>query len=113
MRPDEWGRCAPFLLPAIERGGEGVSIEDLRQMVDAGRAGLIPGERSAAIVQVAKTFHTWLAGGDLGELRRMEAAASDWARANGCSRMTIRGRKGWERALPGYRPQLLLVKDLA
>jgi hypothetical protein len=110
----EWARCAPWLKPALDRADEGLSLEDVRRMVETGRAGLLPGQKSAAVIRVQKVFHTWLAGGDLSELLHMEEIATGWARDQGCERMTLIGRKGWARVLAsrGYVRDELLVKDL-
>jgi hypothetical protein len=106
---DEFARCRPWLARAVQ-GPK--TIEDAQAAVLEGRALLWPGAKSAAVTEFNKDLHIWLAGGDLGELKRMEQSAEAHAREWGCDRMTIIGRKGWERALPGYRRVTLLVKDL-
>lgn len=114
MTDEEWARAVPHLGPALERAGEGYSPADVRQMIEAGRAGLVMGTKSATVIRIQKAFHIWLAGGDMPELLQMEEIASDSARAQGCERMTLIGRRGWERALAprGYVREELLVKDL-
>jgi hypothetical protein len=44
-------------------------------------------------------MHIFLAGGDLDELRGMVPMFCSWARFNKCSKVTLCGRRGWERAL--------------
>lgn len=115
MRPDEWGRCAPWLKAALDRGGtQGFTLDEVKQRVAEGRALFWPGHNSAGVSEVTRDFHIWLFGGELSEMWAMERDVSDWARAHGLSRVTIKGRKGWERVLAplGYRPQTLLVKEL-
>lgn len=99
----------------MDRGGtQGFTLGEVRQRVAEERALFWPGERSAGISEVTRDFHIWLFGGELSEMYAMERAVSDWARANGCGRVTIAGRKGWERVMAplGYRTKTLLVKDL-
>lgn len=115
MIDEEWDRCSPWLRTALERGGtEGFSLSDARAAVDEGRAQFWPGHESAGVSEVTRDFHIWLFGGRLSEMWAMERAVSDWARAQGCSRITIKGRKGWERVMAplGYRAKTVLVKDL-
>lgn len=45
----------------------------------------------------------WLAGGDLGELSKIEPRIAEWGRRNGCEYALIGGRDGWVRKLAGYR----------
>jgi hypothetical protein len=57
----------------------------------------------------------WLAGGDMAELTtEMLPQVEAWAKANGCTRMEIVGRKGWKRVLPEYSepPQTVLQKNI-
>ena len=58
----------------------------------------------------------WLAGGDLQELKTMLAPIEQWAREQGCERITLAGRRGWERTFmreAGYTPQWsVMAKEL-
>lgn len=115
MIEEEWARAVPILQGALERGGtQGFSLAEVREAVEAGRAQFWPGRRSAGVSEVTRDFHIWLFGGQLSEMWAMERAVSEWARAQGCGRITIKGRKGWERVMAplGYRTKTLLVKDL-
>jgi hypothetical protein len=104
-----WARARPLLARAA-RGPRG--LEAAERAVAEGRAWLWPGRRSAAVSEVTRDFHIWLAGGELAELLEMERSACAWARALGCDRMTLIGRRGWSRVLKDYRTETLLVKDL-
>jgi hypothetical protein len=110
----EWARCAPWLQAALDKGDETFSLSDVRKLVDEGRAQFWPGRESAGVSDVVPDFHIWLFGGRLSEMWAMERACSDWARAQGCRRVTIKGRPGWSRVLKplGYREETALVKDL-
>lgn len=112
----EWRRCASWLVPALDGSH---SFDDVWRGVLAGEFHFWPGERSAAVCEVVehprrRDYHVWLAGGDIRELTKMERSASAFARAIGCDRITLQGRKGWARALKDYRPApLALSKDLS
>lgn len=110
-----WRRCAPFLAPALDGSH---TLDDIWAGVASGEFHFWPGRRSAAVGELVqhprrRDYHVWLAGGDLRELIEMERSASAFARALGCDRITLHGRKGWARALKDYRPAwLALSKDL-
>jgi len=40
-----------------------------------------------------------LAGGDMQEIVNMDESATKFAKANGCSALTIAGRRGWKKVL--------------
>lgn len=92
--------------------GDKLPMDRVLSALERHDAHLWPGERSAAVCEPVKAYHVWLAGGDLRELLSMERAASEWATAQGFDRMTIRGRPGWARVLPGYQRETMLVKRL-
>lgn len=112
MIPEElWERSRPHLEAAMARGDK-LPLDVVRGALERHDAHLWPGERSAAVCEPVKAYHVWLAGGDLRELLAMEQRASAWAQAHGFDRMTIVGRPGWARALPGYAYETALVKRL-
>lgn len=106
-----------LLLPALKHTEAGTSLDDVRAAIGEGRALLWPGSKSVAVTSEyhGNEFVIWLAGGDMGELFEMEAAARRFATERGFNRMVVEdGRKGWGRALVklGYRPVRQMVKDL-
>jgi len=46
-----------------------------------------------------------------GQIQEVHAAIERWAREIGCTRLRIKGRKGWLRMLDGY--EMILEKELA
>lgn len=112
----EWERCRPYLEAALRRGGRhsGDNIEAVKADVYSGRAHLWPGRESAVVTCFSRDLHFWLAGGSLPELIKGHADAEHFARLNGCERMTMIGRPGWERVMAplGYKPLVVLAKDL-
>lgn len=116
----EWERCRGWVEAALKHAGGSHTIEDVLALIEAGRALLLAGERSAMVCEVQtfprlKSFHIWLAGGDLEELRTSQPMLEEYARRFGCSRISITGRRGWVRAVAdlGYREKFTtVVKEL-
>jgi hypothetical protein len=99
----EWKRCRHWIEAALVRVTTH-TIEDVEIGLVKGIYVFWPASRSAAITEIhdyprAKHMHLFLAGGDLDELRSMVPMWQSWARFNGCSKVTLVGRRGWERAL--------------
>jgi len=114
-------RSGPWLDAALAHAGRTHALEDVWAMVDAGEARAWLGARAAMVTVVEddpreRRLLIWLAGGDLAELvGRLRPAAERWARTQGCRRMLIIGRPGWERALApeGYAPLArIMAKEL-
>jgi len=103
-----WARARPFIEPAIPELKGTHTIDDVTLMLGAGMLRLWLWPRSALLTEITltprvKALNCFLGGGDLDELRRMEAEQLvPFAKANGCNRITGGGRKGWKRVLPGY-----------
>lgn len=67
---------------------------------------LIVGQNCAMVFEVIvyprlKVLHGFLCGGDLEELKSFDPKLQELKRALGCQKISIAGRKGWERALRG------------
>lgn len=59
------------------------------------------------------TRTVWVAAGDMKAVREMVPVAEERARADGKKRMVYAGRKGWARAMPDYRVEMVIgVKEL-
>lgn len=117
----EWDRCAPWIEAALEHSGGSHGIEDVRALCEAGEARFIPGERSAAVVEIytypkLKRLHLWLNGGDMDELVNvLLPIAEAWGRSEGCTQVTTAGRPGWDRVMArhGFHPAArICIKEL-
>jgi hypothetical protein len=100
----DWARCSPFIEAALAYADGAYAIEDVAAAVEAGEMGLLAGERSALVFEVApfprlRALNVVFAGGDLDEIRAMDPALVAIARGHGCSRIYLTGRLGWLRAL--------------
>lgn len=97
------------------------ALADVWDMVASGQARFWPGAGAAMVTLMEedpgeRRLLIWLAGGDLNELvGRLRPAAEHWARGQGCRRVLVIGRPGWERALApeGYAPLArIIAKEL-
>lgn len=115
-----WVRCEEYIQRAVDRTNGAVSIDYVWNQVIGGGAQFWPGAHGAVVTKIEQhpsgmnVALGWLAGGDdMDELKDIEARISKWAKDMGCARFEIIGRRGWLRALKGYREgDTLLVKDL-
>lgn len=107
----QWARCRHWIEAAAAEGPGLENMEDVERQVEAGRLCFFPGESCAALVEIAhfgghRVGIIIYAGGDKDELlNKLEPIMAEYARLQGCDRMMIMGRKGWERACAplGYR----------
>jgi hypothetical protein len=107
----EWTRCRHFIESALARSPGFENIADIERGIAEGRYQFWPGEKCAAITEIAdfaraKMLVVLHGGGDLAELiDRLEPALCAFARAAGCDGIMGLGRKGWERVCEkrGYR----------
>lgn len=108
----EWERCKPWIEAALEYDGGFYKIEHVREEIEAKRALLWVGKKSAVVCQLwhfptGTALHYWLAGGDLDELLNdMRPVIEQRAKDAGCVSIILAGRRGWERAMKplGYLP---------
>jgi hypothetical protein len=111
----EWERCRGYIEDALALITTH-TIEDVEQGIVAGKYVFWPASKSAAITEIhefprVKHMHIFLAGGDLDELRGMVPMWQSWARFNKCAKVTLCGRRGWERALKqqGWKADLVAL----
>jgi hypothetical protein len=79
------------------------------ELIASGRAYFFPLPNAAVILEInrartqLRSCHWWLAGGDLDEIVAFQPQVEAFARAHGCTRITISGRRGWLKAFTGFR----------
>ncbi len=113
----QFDRCAPWLQTALDRDIGTHEIDDVWRFIEAGKAQLWPGEKSAVVT--ALEYHPrkvvlryWLCGGDLEDCLKLEPGIEEWAKSAGAKTVVIGGRAGWLKALKGYRKAgVYLAKD--
>jgi hypothetical protein len=106
---------------ALEYSGGTHNFEDITQMVEKQQLQLWPAKDSVVLTEIIvyprlKNLHYFLAGGDLDELSRMRPLIESWGKSLGCTRVTLAGRRGWQKSFlkdEGYSPQWsVLAKEL-
>ncbi|WP_421782607.1 hypothetical protein [Kiloniella litopenaei] len=114
----QWERVKGYLQPALDRGGNTHTTDDIRAGVISGLYQLWVGDKSAAVSRIEsfpayKICRVFLAGGDLGELKKIEREITSFAKHHDCRALQIIGRPGWERALENYKKAyVVLNKEL-
>lgn len=105
----EFLRCRPWIEAALKRDVIAThDAEDVWELIKAGHAQLWPTPNSVVVTKIdaypkARVLTFWVAGGKLKEIRFTEAQVYAWARVAGCTFAAIAGRRGWARALKGYK----------
>ena len=109
-------RCEKWIQDALDVGG---NTHDFRHIVDSvisGHMQLWAGEKGCAVTEIVvypnkKVLHVFLAGGEMQQITDMEEDAVKWAKAQGCSGMTLAGRFGWKKVLKdyGWKPAMLVL----
>jgi len=117
----DWERCRPWIEAALPYTGGTHTIQDIEAELRCGQLALISGEKSAMLCEIRnyprlRALHIFLAGGDLTELKSFNAIVDSAACVTGCTRITLAGRPGWQRALKefGYEPKwTVLSKEIS
>jgi hypothetical protein len=117
-KSEAWAKARGFLKEAIAACDGTYSEDDILKAVLDGRYALFLGERSAMVCSFEnfprmKVIHGFLAGGELEEVKAMEADISEQAGRNGFQRVELSGRRGFLKVFPGYRELCTtIIKDL-
>jgi hypothetical protein len=101
---NEMERCRPWIEDALQYCGGTHNFEDVADAVNRGDMQLWPADRGCLVTSIVvyprrTLLHIFLAGGELDQLKEMQPAVIEWAKAQGCDGGTINGRLGWVRAL--------------
>jgi hypothetical protein len=117
----EFGRCQKWLEDALEYNMTGQTLDDVKAGLATGEYILWPGHKCALVTEhyearQGKFLNFFLAAGDLDELATMVPRIESWAKDQGVKRITLFGRRGWERTFlrdSGYRPHwVVMTKDI-
>lgn len=112
--------CRPWIEDALEYSGGTHTFEDVKERILDSRLQIWPAKRGCAVTEIViyprkKVLHVFLAGGEMDQIIDMIDSAVAWSKTQGCTSMTIAGRRGWERVLAkyGYKPVMtVLEKEL-
>ena len=99
-------RCRKWIEDALAYSGleETHTFTDICKGVLNGNLHLWHGDNGCAVTEfvvypMSKCLHVFLAGGDMQQILDFEESATVWGKAQGCTQMTIAGRKGWSKVL--------------
>ena len=98
---EAWTKAARHLDAALARGGRTHGLADVEALVRRGAAQLWAGPNSAVVTLVEndpleRRLLVWLAGGELRELTEAVLPNVEaWGRTQGCRRLLVIGRAGW------------------
>ena len=117
---DELIRCKPWLEAALELSGGTHTLDDVVQAIIKGEMQFWPAPKGCAVTEIVnyprkKVLHIFLAGGEMEQIIDMDDSAVEFAKMNGCTGMSIAGRRGWKRVLKdkGYEETFtVLGKDI-
>lgn len=118
---DELERCRPWIEDALAYNQTGMTIDDVVFGLSTGEYRLWPGDRCAVVTEhytgrTGKHLNFFLAGGDINELESMLPVIEAQARAEGVVRITLYGRRGWQRSFlknSGYQTHwVVMTKEL-
>ena len=105
---DKWRHCAPFINAALAYSGHSHTLDDIAEVVRKGDAQFWHAQDAGLVTEIIeyprrRTLRFWLAGGDLNTLKDVEKDAIEWSKTWGCVACEIVGRRGWVKALEGYK----------
>jgi len=113
----EFERCWPWIEDSLKfvafkgKNGELLLTHEKKHVWERlvnGKTFLWPGKECVILTEFhvtptgLKAHHTWLAGGNLQEIKEMMPIIEEWGRKRGCLRQTGSGRRGWLRVFDGY-----------
>lgn len=108
-----WERCKPWIEAGLQ--GSLLSVSDVEAQLKSGTAILWPGEKCAIVTEFVdyssgeRAAQVMSAGGDMQEIIRMIPGMEAYGRLNGCSRIIVTGRLGWQRMLKSQGYDFLSV----
>lgn len=105
---------------ALERSGNRADLEEVLEDIERGHAQLWETDNATVVTQVSdygvfRCLNVWLAGGRLEEIIGLLDSAERFAKAHGCTKIEVNGRRGWKRALRdhGFKEEsVILSKDI-
>lgn len=117
----ELHRCRRWIEDALEYAQGTHTFNDIAAAVLSDRFQIWPSNNAVVVTEIVvypqlKDLHFFLAGGNLDELKAMRPIIENWGKSVGCTRVSLAGRKGWERTFlkdEGYKPNwFVLSKEL-
>jgi len=109
-----------LLLNALEYSNGTHSLEDVAMALDKDEMQFWPGINTALVTEVIthpnqKSIHIFLAAGDMNEVIRILPFVEIHGKLEGCTHMTMTGRKGWEKVMSKIykvQPRIFLSTEI-
>jgi len=117
----EFERCQHWLEDALKYNNTGQTLDDVKRGLLDGEYILWAGSKCAVVTEHYETpngkfLNFFLAGGDVEELESMLKPIETWAKDFGVKKITLYGRRGWERSFmkdAGYKTHwVVMTKDI-
>lgn len=111
---DQLTRCRPLIENALKHSGNTHDFIDVAEGVYKGLMQLWPLEKSCIVTEIIshpqkKVLHIFLGAGDLTEILSIHLDVLEFAKSQGCTAVSMNGRKGWQKALKKYNIDVLHV----
>lgn len=116
----ELERCRPWIEAALAYSGDTHDFDDVACAIINSKMQLWPAKEGCLVTELLqypkkKVLHIFLAGGKLESITDMHGDVMTWGKAQGCTALTLSGRKGWIKALEkfNWKPTLVaLTKEI-
>lgn len=108
----ELDRCKPWIEAALGYSGGTHDFGDIVTGLERGVLQLWPTPKGCIVTEIVvypkkRVLNVFLGGGELEQIMDMHGDVIEWAKAQGCSALTMSGRLGWKKPLEarGWRHQ--------
>lgn len=100
----ELERCRPWIEAALALSGGTHLFQDVVECVKLGTMQFWNAPKGCMVTEILeyprkKVFHIFLAGGELDQIKDFSDSVIYFGKLNGCTAMTLAGRRGWVKAL--------------
>lgn len=109
---DELERCREWIEAALEYSGGTHNFDDVAEGLKSGVLQLWPTPKGCIVTEIVlyprkRVLNVFLGGGELDQILDMHTDVVNWAKAQGCTALTMSGRAGWKKPLAphGWKPQ--------
>ena len=101
---DELERCRGWIEAALEYSGGTHNFDDVVEGLKSGVLQLWPTPRGCIVTEIVlyprkRVLNVFLGGGELDQILDMHTDVVDWAKAQGCTALTMSGRAGWKKTI--------------
>ena len=98
------------LKPAAEIG-DFATRQDIEDGIEKGQFMLWTKNKSAIVTsKIKNTIRIGLGGGNLGDIKLLVKDVEAYAKSHWLSHIDILGREGWQKVLPGFKKQSVLLR---